>query len=52
MKMAASIQAEVSNGAPLPEVSVIVLTAMKPEPSPGDPSFDPEAFNKTKLEAP
>jgi pimeloyl-ACP methyl ester carboxylesterase len=51
MMSAAHILEEVTNGLALPDVPVIVLTAMKIDPTPGRSNSDMEAFNKIKLDA-
>lgn len=51
MMSASAIQVEVTNGSPLPDVPVTVLTGMKIDASPGQANFDMEAFNNLKLDA-
>src|SRR5262249_843722 len=51
MQSARSLQDEVTNGAPLPDVPVAVLTGMQIDPTPGTAGRDQHAFNQIKLAA-
>ena len=51
MQSARRIQEDVTNGPPLPDIPVTVLTGMQIDPMPGTSDEDKIAFNKIKLGA-